>query len=133
MLLKNNLLLIEDDEVDIELFKRLIKKTNAPIELHVARNGIEALDKLYGLNNTKKLNPLPSLILLDINMPKINGFELLKILRNDPMLNDIKVAMLTHSNNLNDLKKAIKLNVNEYFTKPLKLDTFNYICEKLLH
>src|SRR3990167_3504529 len=94
-----HVLLIEDDEVDVMCIQREFKKFNLPIYLHVAKNGLEALDMLYGKNNYPKLLPKPKLIILDIMMPKMDGIKFLQTLRTDPQFNSIKVIVFTISNN----------------------------------
>ncbi|MEW8586536.1 MAG: response regulator, partial [Candidatus Thiodiazotropha sp.] len=76
-MLGNNetILLIEDDRVDIMTVQRALQKNNVSNPLHVARTGLQALDMLRGTNGVLKINPLPALILLDLNLPKMSGIE----------------------------------------------------------
>lgn len=113
------ILLVEDDEVDIENVKREFKKLKASVKIHVARDGIEALDMLRGHHGKTKLYPLPALILLDINMPKMNGIEFLKLLRADENLQDLKVFLFTTAYTSKDKIETHKLNVAGYIVKPL--------------
>ena len=92
-----NILLIEDDEVDIMNVKRAFNKNNIKIPLHVAHDGMEAFEMLRG-PSPQKLLQLPNIILLDINMPKMNGLEFLRELRADEQLKHISVYVLTTSN-----------------------------------
>ncbi|MEW8373602.1 MAG: response regulator [Candidatus Thiodiazotropha sp.] len=82
-MLGNNetILLIEDDRVDIMTVQRALQKNNISNPLHVARTGLQALDMLRGANGVVKLDPLPALILLDLNLPKMSGIEFLQELR----------------------------------------------------
>ena len=73
-----NILLVEDDSVDVMNVQRAFKKNNITNPLHIAFNGVEALNMLRGSNGRPKLNPKPRIILLDINMPKMNGLEFLR-------------------------------------------------------
>lgn len=114
------ILLVEDDEVDIQSVQREIKKLDVPIQLHVAKNGIEALDKLYGRNGEAKLSPIPHLIILDINMPKMNGIEFLKKLREDASLKKITVYILTTAYTTPDKIATQGLHVTGYIVKPLQ-------------
>lgn len=116
------ILLIEDDEVDIENVKREFKKLKASIKIHIAHDGMEGLDMLQGNRGVKKLSPLPALILLDINMPKLNGIEFLKQLRADEGLQDLKVFLFTTAYTSKDKIATHSLNVAGYIVKPL---TFN--------
>src|SRR5260221_6615071 len=70
-----NILLVDDDEIDCMNVKRAFKKSNISNPLSIAHNGVEALDMLKGTNGSQKISPLPRIILLDINMPKMNGLE----------------------------------------------------------
>ncbi|MEW8303200.1 MAG: response regulator, partial [Candidatus Thiodiazotropha sp.] len=79
-MLGNNetILLIEDDRIDIMTVQRALQKNNISNPLHVARTGLQALDMLRGANGVVKLDPLPALILLDLNLPKMSGIEFLQ-------------------------------------------------------
>ena len=93
-----SILLVEDDEVDIMNIKRAFKKNQIPNPLFVANNGLEALDMLLGDNGAIKIEPTPKIILLDINMPKMNGIEFLSKLREISTLKSISVFVMTTSN-----------------------------------
>ncbi|KAF2514765.1 response regulator [Flavobacterium zhairuonense] len=112
---KPNILLIEDDELDTISVERSLKKLEIQYVLHTAYNGLEALQML---RNAK--DPLvPDVILLDINMPKMNGIEFLKIIRNDENLKDLKVFIMTTSAEGSDRINAEKLGISGYIIKPL--------------
>ncbi len=119
-----NILLIEDDSVDVMNVQRAFKKNNITNPLHIAFNGVEALNMLRGTNGKPKLNPLPRIILLDINMPKMNGLEFLRELRNDPELKSMSVFVMTTSNDDQDKIEAYRLNVAGYILKPLSFEKF---------
>jgi CheY-like chemotaxis protein len=119
-----NILLIEDDSVDVMNVQRAFKKNNITNPLHIAFNGVEALNMLRGTNGKPRLNPQPRIILLDINMPKMNGLEFLRELRNDPDLRSISVFVMTTSNDDQDKIEAYKLNVAGYILKPLSFEKF---------
>lgn len=124
-----NILLIEDDSVDVMNVQRAFKKNNITNPLHIAFNGVEALNMLRGTNGKPKLNPMPRVILLDINMPKMNGLEFLRELRNDPELRSISVFVMTTSNDDQDKIEAYSLNVAGYILKPLSFEKFvNAVC-----
>src|SRR4051812_48938283 len=95
---KMSILLVEDDNVDVMNVQRAFRKNNITCPLSVAFNGVEALNILRGNNGKAKLNPLPGIILLDINMPKMNGIEFLHELRSDAELQSISVFVMTTSN-----------------------------------
>lgn len=124
-----NILLIEDDSVDVMNVQRAFKKNNITNPLHIAFNGVEALNMLRGSNGKPKLNPMPRIILLDINMPKMNGLEFLRELRHDPELRSISVFVMTTSNDDQDKIEAYSLNVAGYILKPLSFEKFvNAVC-----
>ncbi|WP_299825056.1 response regulator [uncultured Pontibacter sp.] len=118
-----NILLVEDDYLDIMNVERELKKISLNHPIHVARNGREALNMLRG-EGTTKISPAPSVILLDINMPKMNGLEFLTELRREPEFNHIPVFIMTTSNEETDRMAAQRLNVSGYIVKPLTFDSF---------
>ena len=122
-----NILLVEDDEVDIMNVQRAFKKNNISNPLHVARNGIEALDILKS-----NVNP-PRIILLDINMPKMGGIEFLGELRKIPELRSSSVFIMTTSNEESDKIAAYDLNVAGYILKPLSFEGFTSAVAILNH
>jgi CheY-like chemotaxis protein len=121
-----NILLVEDDYLDIMNVERELKRINITHPIHVARNGREALSMLRGEGGVPKIKPTPSVILLDINMPKMNGLEFLTELRHEPEFSHIPVFIMTTSNEETDRFAAQKLNVNGYIVKPLSFDTFEH-------
>ena len=110
------ILLIEDDDIDIMSIKRTLKKKNIVNELVVAKDGIEALDILRGTNDVEKISP-PKIILLDLNMPRMNGLEFLEEIRNDKVLQSSIVFVLTTSNSDEDKCNAYKKNIAGYILK----------------
>lgn len=114
-----NILLVEDDLVDVMNVKRAFAKNNIKNELFVAGNGVEALEMLHDM-----IVPLPRIIILDINMPKMNGIEFLKNLRETDTLKNISVFVMTTSNEDSDKIDAYNLNVAGYILKPLSFENF---------
>ncbi len=114
-----NILLVEDDEVDIMNVQRAFKKNNINNPLFIAHNGLEALEMLRS-NDV----PVPQIIILDINMPKMNGLEFLKELRSDVNLKHISVFVMTTSNEDSDKINAYNLNIAGYILKPLSFEKF---------
>lgn len=114
-----NILLVEDDEVDVMNLKRAFKKNNIQNELFVAGNGVDALDMLR-----TAIVASPRIIILDLNMPKMNGIEFLEILRKDEKLKSISVFVMTTSNEDSDKIDAYNLNVAGYILKPLSFEKF---------
>ncbi len=111
-----HILLIEDDEVDVAAIRRALKRANVSNPLAVACDGAEALDILKGQNGREKL-PQPCLLLVDINMPRMNGLEMLEILRCDPAMRQNIVFMLTTSDRNEDKIMAYRLGVAGYVLK----------------
>jgi CheY-like chemotaxis protein len=120
-----NILLVEDDEVDIMNVKRAFKKYKITNPLYIAGNGIEALAMLR--SSTTQTSPVPAkrrLILLDLNMPKMNGLEFLQELRQDRELKRTPVIVLTTSDEDKDRIEAYNLNVAGYILKPVTFSNF---------
>ena len=116
-----SIFLIEDDRVDVMTVQRALNRYRIKNPLYVARIATEALAMLRG-DGVKKVQP--SLILLDLNLPKMSGIEFLKELRSDPNLKDMTVIVLTSSNEPNDRKAAFKYEVEDYIVKPHSFDEF---------
>ncbi len=110
---KHSILLVEDDRVDVMAVKRSLKKNDIENPLHVAGNGEEALVFLGDPSHAK-----PGLILLDLNMPKMNGLDFLKVIKNDSDLKKIPVVILTTSKNDEDRLESFNLSVAGYMVKP---------------
>ena len=127
-----NVLLVEDDEVDVMNVKRAFKRSNITNPLFVAGNGLEALHMLRG-TASEALN-LPNsrrIVLLDINMPKMNGIEFLQELRNDENLRSTPVVVLTTSDEDQDRIEAYRLNVAGYILKPVTFTNFAEVMAAL--
>lgn len=105
---------VEDDLVDIMTIKRAFKECRITNPIHISNNGEEALDYLKDSENI-----MPGLILLDINMPRMNGIELLRILKADDRLKRIPVVMLTTSKEQQDKIESFSLSVAGYMIKPV--------------
>jgi CheY-like chemotaxis protein len=117
-----NILLVEDDEVDVMNVQRAFKKNNIANPLFLAGDGVHALEMLHN-------GSIPGerrIILLDLNMPKMNGIEFLREIRRDPQLRPTPVIVLTTSNDERDRIEAYNLNVAGYILKPV---TFTNFCE----
>ena len=121
-----NLLLIEDDEIERLKFLRVLQKNNYNHELNLVENGEEALKIL------KEKNSLPDIIFLDLNMPKMNGLEFLKIIKSNPALQHIPVVILSTSNNFSDLKKCYVLGISGYIVKPLRYEDYTHKIKCLI-
>ena len=122
-----NILLVEDDEVDVMNVKRAFDKNHITNPLFVAGNGLEALEKL----RSGEVPQGRRIVLLDLNMPKMNGIEFLRELRKDPALAPTPVVVLTTSNNDRDKIDAFNLNVAGYLVKPVTFAEFSELMVTL--
>lgn len=121
-----SILLIEDEEAHAELTRRAIRKAGNANRIHIVSDGEEAFDFLCnrGAYADKSKYPLPGLILLDINLPGIDGIEVLKKLKKDPKLKKIPVIMLTTSEREEDIVRSYEHYANSYLTKPVGFKAF---------
>jgi CheY-like chemotaxis protein len=127
-----NLLLVDDDEVDVQGLKRAFSKNRIGNPITVARDGIEALEILRGENGRARLAK-PFLILLDINMPRMNGLEFLDIIRGDANLSNTIVFMITTSKAEEDKTRAYGHHVAGYIVKQDPAHTFMEAVSMLEH
>lgn len=123
---KKFIFLVEDNPDDEALTMRALKQNHIGNEVVVARDGAEALDYLFGKGKYagRDLSEMPALILLDLKLPKVNGLEVLKQLRSNPMTSLLPVAILTSSREEHDLLTGYKLGLNSYIIKPVDFDQF---------
>jgi CheY-like chemotaxis protein len=126
------ILLVEDNPDDELLTIRTLKKNNIINEVVIARNGVEALDYLFGTGKFKDrdLNVMPLVILLDLKLPKIDGFEVLKRIRDDKRTKSTPVVAFISSNEEQKLFKSYKMGPNSFVRKPVDF-TGNWICAGL--
>jgi CheY-like chemotaxis protein len=122
-----NILLVDDDEIDVMTVKRAFARGNVTNQLFIATDGIEALQLLRsdGIPAARRL------VLLDLNMPRMNGIELLREIRSDPALQSITVVVLTTSNEDRDRVDAYQLNVAGYLLKPVTFQAFAEVMTTL--
>jgi two-component system response regulator len=127
------ILLVEDNPDDVELTLRALKKNNILNEVVVARDGIEALDYLFGTGAYagRDLTLTPQLILLDLKLPKIDGLEVLKRLRVDERTKLLPVVILTSSKEDKDVVNGYKLGANSYIRKPVDFNQFTEAVRQL--
>ena len=120
------ILLVEDNADDEALTMRALKKNNITNEIVVARDGVEALDYLFGTgpHAGRDLSNQPELILLDLKLPKVDGFEVLKKLRSDKRTMLLPVVILTSSNEQQDIVNGYGLGANSYVRKPVDFQHF---------
>ena len=119
------ILLVEDNARDVELTLEALSEHKLVNEVVVARDGAEGLDFLYRRGPFgNRVDENPVVILLDLKMPKVDGLEVLQILKSDPQLKTIPVVMLTSSREERDLVKSYQLGVNAYVVKPVDFQQF---------
>lgn len=122
-----NILLVEDDEIDVENVRRAFRKNNIANPLWTAGNGIEALEML----RTGVVPPQRRMVLLDLNLPRMNGLEFLHAIRRDSQLASTPVVVLTTSNDECDKVEAYHLNVAGYLLKPVSFASFAELMNTL--
>lgn len=126
-----NILLVDDSEDDVIIAKRAFHEALLPSNMLIASDGAEALDYLNRSEQTSSNAefPRPDLILLDINMPKLNGFEFLLKVKANNSYNNIPVIMLSSSMNAGDIDRSYRLGAAGFIRKPINYDEFVYIVE----
>lgn len=127
------ILLVEDNPDDEALTLRALKKNNVMNQVIVARDGVEALDYLYakGAYTNRDPNVMPEVILLDLNLPKINGLEVLQRIRSDKRTKLLPVVVLTSSKEERDMVASYDLGANSYIRKPVDFIEFGKAVQQL--
>jgi CheY-like chemotaxis protein/DNA-binding XRE family transcriptional regulator len=128
-----DILYIEDNPDDIELTLRALKGANIPNRIHVVRDGVVALDFLFctGEYNNRQRSNQPEMVLLDLNLPKIGGVEVLRRLKSNPNTRDIPVVILTVSRRHPDIVVCKQLGAEAYITKPVDLQSLGDVAQQL--
>lgn len=127
------ILLVEDNAQDAELTIRALKKHNFSNRLVQVQDGAEALDFLYGRGNYagRDVEQRPKVVLLDLKLPKINGLEVLRAIKQDATLYHLPVVIVTSSTEDTDMKTAYELGANSYVVKPVEFDSFMNVMSHL--
>ena len=125
-----DILLVEDNPGDVRLTKEALKDAKVLNEIHVARDGVEAMQFVHREGSFANA-PMPDLILLDLNLPRKDGREVLAEIKKDPKLQHIPVVVLTTSKADEDIIKTYNLHANAYITKPVDLNRFVEIMHAL--
>ncbi|SFH29735.1 Response regulator receiver domain-containing protein [Desulfotomaculum arcticum] len=130
---KNIILLVEDNPDDVELTRRALRKNNLINEIIVAQNGAEALDYLFGTGayTDRDINTTPTLVLLDLKLPKIDGLEVLRRIRADERTKYLSVVILTSSSEEQDIISSYDLGANSYVRKPVDFNQFTEAVRQL--
>jgi len=119
------ILLVEDDPRDVELSMAALAEHRLGNEVVVVRDGAEALDYLYRRGPHANRTPgNPVVVLLDLKLPKVDGLEVLRVIRTDPNFNHVPVVMLTSSREERDVVESYRLGVNGYVVKPVEFHSF---------
>lgn len=127
------IVLIEDDPADEELALHALRAENLGNRIHVLRDGEEALDFLFcrGPYSDRSPDALPRLVLLDLKLPKVNGLEVLRELKNSPRTRGVPVVVLTSSREDRDVVSSYELGVNSYIQKPVDFAQFRQTIKQL--
>jgi two-component system response regulator len=127
------ILLVEDNPRDEALTLRALKKSNIVNEIVVARNGVEALDYLFGTgpHTGRNTSVVPQLVLLDLKLPKVDGLQVLKRMRDDERTRRLPVVVFTSSSEEEDLVNSYNLGANSYVRKPVDFDQFLEAAKQL--
>ncbi|QMW06716.1 response regulator [Spirosoma foliorum] len=120
-----NILIVDDDEDDQYLIQAAFEKDSARYNLQFAADGTDVLEKIDAHQF------LPDLVLLDLNMPRMHGFEVLKHLKDSPVYRHVPVVILTTSDNENDINQAYQLGANTFLTKPLNHQALVDLAEQV--
>ncbi|MGD0913652.1 MAG: response regulator [Terracidiphilus sp.] len=123
-------LLVEDSPGDVRLTQEAFREADSRIRLHVASDGLEAMEFLRREGNFRDA-PRPDFILLDLNLPKMDGREVLACIKKDEGLKTIPTIILTTSNSEADILKSYQLQANCYLTKPVQLDEFENVVKSI--
>ncbi|MBA3678072.1 MAG: response regulator [Sphingosinicella sp.] len=125
-----DVLLVEDSPGDIRLTQEAFRSANSDIRLHVAMDGVEALAFL-AQEGVHSGAPRPDLILLDLNLPKKDGHEVLRHIRSDDRLKEIPTVILTTSDAATDINQSYSLQANSYLSSPVQLDKFEGLVRSI--
>lgn len=124
----NPILLVEDNPVDVDLTIRAFKSSNLINPIEIARDGEEALNYIKKWDDGAAT---PVVILLDLKLPKVDGLDVLKTMKEHPIYKTIPIVILTSSSENSDIKAAYKLGVNSYIVKPVNFDNFLKVAAQI--
>ncbi|HKV06257.1 MAG TPA: response regulator [Candidatus Acidoferrales bacterium] len=127
------ILLVEDNSADAELALHALRKSKLANQIHLARDGAEALDFLFcrGAFSSRRFDAAPRLVLLDLKLPKVDGLRVLQELKSDARTKAIPVIVLTSSKEEKDLVNSYKWGVNSYIQKPVNFAEFQEVVRQL--
>lgn len=127
------ILLVEDNPDDVELTLHALEEHNISNKIEVVEDGAEALDYLFatGAYAGRDMSEMPSVVLLDLKLPKVDGLEVLRRIRDDDRTKNLPVVILTSSSEEEDLTKSYELGANSYVRKPVNFDQFSEAVRQL--
>jgi two-component system response regulator len=127
------ILLVEDNQDDLDMTLRALRKANLANRIQIARDGEEALEFIFceGAHAARKIENTPKLILLDLKLPKVDGMEILKRVKNDARTKRIPTVILTSSKEQRDVVESYHLGVNSYIVKPVNFESFATAVQEL--
>jgi two-component system, response regulator len=127
------ILLVEDNPNDVELALHALKKNRVSNSIHIARDGAEALDFIFGTGafEGRNIEDTPKMILLDLKLPKVDGIDVLRRIKSDPRTQMIPVVVMTSSSEERDILDTYQLGVNSYIVKPVDFEQFTQVVQQL--
>jgi len=127
------ILIVEDSDEDLELALRALKNSNLSNHIHIARDGVEALEFIFceGPYAARRIEDGPKVILLDLKLPRVDGLEVLGRVKGDPRTRAIPVVVLTSSKEQKDVVESYKFGVNSYIVKPVNFERFVQAVQEL--
>jgi CheY-like chemotaxis protein len=127
------ILFIEDSPTDIELTLRSFKQYGVTNKIRVITDGAEALDFIFcrGQHSGRDIKSLPKIVLLDLKLPKVDGFEILRRMKSDDRTKSVPVVILTASKEARDIAESRKLGADSYMVKPIDFESFTAVVQEL--
>jgi len=126
------ILVADDDENDVQMMRAALQPAGAAVEMHAVRDGAEALDYLHGRGAFQQRLPgHPAVLLLDLNMPRVDGWEVLRQVRADAALRQIPVVVFTSSSRDGDVEWCYRLGANAYVVKPIDWRQFAQVVQEI--
>jgi CheY-like chemotaxis protein len=131
---KGGLLLVEDNEADVIFFKRAVARTKSNVALEVVMNGVDAVQLLSGSGDfgDRALHPLPSILILDLKLPRMSGLEVLEWLSSQPALRSVRTIVLTSSPEESDVRRAYALGAVSYVVKPVESAALQDVVQSII-